>query len=76
MKRVFSEIVNTIALAALLAFTALLAWAFESRSIPALWSPVAGVADTGHPLEPLDLSSPRATLDAERQQASEAQVRA
>jgi MscS family membrane protein len=29
----------------------------------ALWSPVAGVADTGHPLEPLDLSSPRATLN-------------
>jgi MscS family membrane protein len=28
----------------------------------ALWSPVAGAADTGHPLAPLDLSSPRATL--------------
>jgi hypothetical protein len=35
MKRVFSGIVKTIALAALLAFTALLAWAFESRSLPA-----------------------------------------
>ena len=30
----------------------------------ALWSPVAGVADAGHPLEPLDLSSPRATLNS------------
>jgi MscS family membrane protein len=29
----------------------------------ALWSPVAGMADTGHPLEPPDLSSPRATLN-------------
>ena len=29
----------------------------------ALWSPVAGVADTGHPLEPPDLSSPRATVN-------------
>jgi alpha-beta hydrolase superfamily lysophospholipase len=36
MKRVFSRIVKTIVLAALLAFTALLAWAFESRSLPAL----------------------------------------
>jgi hypothetical protein len=30
----------------------------------ALWSPVAGVADAGHPLEPRDLSSPRATLNS------------
>jgi MscS family membrane protein len=29
----------------------------------ALWSPVAGGADAAHPLEPLDLSSPRATLN-------------
>jgi MscS family membrane protein len=30
----------------------------------ALWLPIAGLADTGHPLEPLDLSSPRATLNS------------
>jgi MscS family membrane protein len=30
----------------------------------ALWLPVAGVADDSHPLEPLDLSSPRATLNS------------
>jgi alpha-beta hydrolase superfamily lysophospholipase len=36
MKRVFSGIMKAIALAALLVFTALLAWAFDSRSMPAL----------------------------------------
>jgi alpha-beta hydrolase superfamily lysophospholipase len=36
LKRVFSVVLKTIALAALLAFTALLAWAFQSRSMPAL----------------------------------------
>jgi MscS family membrane protein len=30
----------------------------------ALWSPVAGAADAKYPLEPLDLSSPRATLNS------------
>jgi len=30
----------------------------------ALWSPIAAMADAGHPLEPLDLSSPRATLNS------------
>lgn len=29
----------------------------------ALWSPTTGVADVKHPLEPQDLSSPRATLN-------------
>jgi MscS family membrane protein len=29
-----------------------------------LWSPIAGMADAGHPLEPLDLSSPKATLNS------------
>mgnify|MGYP000629505288 CR=1 FL=1 len=29
-----------------------------------LWLPVAAAADTSHPLEPLDLSSPRATLNS------------
>jgi MscS family membrane protein len=29
----------------------------------ALWSPIAGAADAGYPLEPQDLSSPRATLN-------------
>jgi MscS family membrane protein len=29
----------------------------------ALWCPVDGVTDDGNPLEPLDLSSPRATLN-------------
>ena len=28
-----------------------------------LWSPAAGAADARHPLEPPDLSSPRATLN-------------
>ena len=32
--------------------------------LPVLWSAVAGAADTNHPLEPLDLSSPRATLNS------------
>jgi alpha-beta hydrolase superfamily lysophospholipase len=36
MQRVFSGVVKAILLAALLAFTVLLAWAFESRSMPAL----------------------------------------
>jgi len=36
MKRMFSGVAKAIALAALLAFTLLLAWAFESRSMPAL----------------------------------------
>ena len=36
MKRVFSGVVKAMVLAALLAFTVLLAWAFESRSMPAL----------------------------------------
>ena len=30
----------------------------------AMWAPVAGLADARHPLEPLDLSSPRATLNS------------
>ena len=30
----------------------------------ALWLPIVGVADARHPLEPLDLSSPRATLNS------------
>ena len=30
----------------------------------ALWSPITGAADAGNPLEPLDLSSPRATLNS------------
>ncbi len=30
----------------------------------ALWSPIVGVADARHPLKPLDLSSPRATLNS------------
>lgn len=38
MQRVFSGVVKAILLAALLAFTVLLAWAFESRSMPALHS--------------------------------------
>jgi hypothetical protein len=29
-----------------------------------LWSPIAGMADAGHPLEPLDLSSPKATSNS------------
>ncbi len=29
-----------------------------------LWLPIVGVADARHPLEPLDLSSPRATLNS------------
>lgn len=36
MKRVFGGIVKTLMLAALLVLTALLAWAFESRNMPAL----------------------------------------
>jgi len=36
MKRVFSRIIKVIGLAALFVFAALLAWAFESRSMPAL----------------------------------------
>jgi MscS family membrane protein len=30
----------------------------------AMWAPVAGLADASHPLEPPDLSSPRATLNS------------